>query len=580
MSYAIPQEEPLKASIFGGQSQADNENNPSASYNKTGDTGTINAGGGGGGKQEKSAEQVQQQSAQQRQAAFPLREIFKRNTAAQVGAPDFSKTSNAIAQAGTALQNAANAYTTSNVSAVPTIDQGTINTYAGIPSPTPAPAAATTTPPPTAEATTATPPPPAPPARTAEQAGSDIIAAITPRSAALTKFELPKEATLPTENELAGRFNTSSGLTTEILKANPVVGQSRGAAGLDTAFLQGNTAFQKSKDAILGSGKEAIAKQNTLLANLPETTRVAVDAAIKDAERNARELLKTTAGGFETDAKTKQDAYEIARKELEERIADGNLSPEMKAQILAAFDAQTSKFSPNQKTMSADFKNFLADPNRMGLASSLASEIADYGGDVGNYNLDNFNNANLASGFKVADTSTNLSDFMSDDQYNPYSKISSLLGKTTTRGTSATAQPLTYDPTNATNLAIQYQQMQDAAASGKDALKSNLTSLNQLGANDVVETNMAGKKDGEFNKKFKEFTKGMTNDNKAAIALYNQFKNSPKAAENIFKAGGNAQPNFAEAAKQFKTTEDQVRAAYAKFSVKANNAFKVKGAIL
>jgi len=45
MSYAIPQEEPLKASIFGGQSQADNENNPSASYNKTGDTGTINAGG-------------------------------------------------------------------------------------------------------------------------------------------------------------------------------------------------------------------------------------------------------------------------------------------------------------------------------------------------------------------------------------------------------------------------------------------------------------------------------------------------------------------------------------------------------
>ena len=252
----------------------------------------------------------------------------------------------------------------------------------------------------------------------------------------------------------------------------------------------------------------------------------------------------------------------------------------MKAQILSAFDAQTSKFSPNEKTMSADFRNFLSDPNRMDLASSLLSEIGEYGGDVGNYNLDNFNNANLASGFKTADTSTNLSDFMSDDQYNPYSKISGLLGKVTTRGTSATAQPLTYDPTNATNLAIQYRQMQDAAASGKNTLKSNLTSLNQLGANDVVETNMAGKKGGEFNTKFKEFTKGMTNDNKAAIALYNQFQNSPKAAENIFKAGGNVQPNFAEAAKQFKTTEDQVRAAYAKFSVKANNAFKVKGAIL
>jgi hypothetical protein len=342
------------SNIFNAPSQLGAQPDGSA-VNKTGDTGVMAAGGGTGGGQEKSAEQVQQRSAQQRQAAFPLREIFKRNTAAQVGAPDFSKTSNAIAQAGTALQNAANAYTASNVSAVPTIDQGTINTYAGIPSPTPAPAAATTTPPPTTEATTATPPPPA---KTAKQAGSDIIAAITPRSAALTKFELPKEATLPTENELAGRFNTSSGLTNEILKANPVVGQSRGAAGLDTAFLQGNTAFQKSKDAILGSGKEAIAKQNTLLAGLPETTRVAAQAAIDDAARNARELLKTTAGGFETDAKTKQDAYEIARKELEKRIADGNLSPEMKAQILAAFDDQTSGFTPNQQTMSSDFRNF------------------------------------------------------------------------------------------------------------------------------------------------------------------------------------------------------------------------------
>jgi len=430
------------SNIFNAPSQLGAQPDGGA-VSKTSDTGVMSAGGGAGGAQEKSAGQVQQQSAQQRQAAFPLREIFKRNTAAQVGAPDFSKTSNAIAQAGTALQNAANAYTASNVSAVPTIDQGTIDTYAGIPSATPAPAA---------QATTATPPPPAPPAKTAEQAGNEITAAITPRSAALTKFELPKEATLPTENELQGRFNTSSGLTNEILQANPVVGQSRGAAGLDTAFLQGNTAFQKSKDAILGSGKEAIAKQNTLLAGLPETTKVAVDAAIKDAARNARELLKSTAGGFETDAKTKQDAYEIARKKLETRINTGDLSPEMKAQILAEYD--------KQQGMSPDFRKFLTDPNRMGLASSLGKDITEYGGTVGD--LSSFSDANLAGGFRLADTPTDLTSFMSDAQYNPYAKISSLLGKDTTRSAAPPPQ-LTYDPTNLSNAQNQFNKIvQDA----------------------------------------------------------------------------------------------------------------------
>jgi len=438
------------SNIFNAPSQLGAQPDGGA-VSKTSDTGVMSAGGGAGGAQEKSAGQVQQQSAQQRQAAFPLREIFKRNTAAQVGAPDFSKTSNAIAQAGTALQNAANAYTASNVSAVPTIDQGTIDTYAGIPSATPAPAA---------QATTATPPPPAPPAKTAEQAGNEITAAITPRSAALTKFELPKEATLPTENELQGRFNTSSGLTNEILQANPVVGQSRGAAGLDTAFLQGNTAFQKSKDAILGSGKEAIAKQNTLLAGLPETTKVAVDAAIKDAARNARELLKSTAGGFETDAKTKQDAYEIARKKLETRINTGDLSPEMKAQILAEYD--------KQQGMSPDFRKFLTDPNRMGLASSLGKDITEYGGTVGD--LSSFSDANLAGGFRLADTPTDLTSFMSDAQYNPYAKISSLLGKDTTRSAAPPPQ-LTYDPTNLSNAQNQFNKIvQDA-----NTVKTNFT---------------------------------------------------------------------------------------------------------
>jgi len=492
------------SNIFNAQPQPGAQPDSSA-VSKTGDTGIMAAGGGAGKGPEKSAEQVQQRSAQQRQAAFPLREIFKRNTAAQVGAPDFSKTSNAIAQAGTALQNAANAYTASNVSAVPTIDQETINTYAGI-----APPPARQVKPPTEfggvpredkiTPAVGTPgrkdqPPPPPPAPVSDpiaeqEAGNKIIAAITPRSAALTKFELPTEAALPTENDLAGRFNTSSGLTNEILKANPVIGQSRGAAGLDTAFLQGNTAFQKSKDAILASGKEAIGKQNTLLATLPETTRVAAQAAIDTANANARALLASTAGGYETTAQAKQAAFEAARVELQNRINSGNLSPEMKAQILAAFDAQTSGFTPNQRTMSSDFRNFLSDPNRMGLASSLLSEIGEYGGDVGNYNVNNFNNANLAKGFSVADTSTNLSDFMSDDQYNPYSKISGLLGKVTTRGTSANAQPLAYDPTNATNLAIQYQQMQSDLASGKKQyedtktiIQNKVNELNDLKSN-------------------------------------------------------------------------------------------------
>lgn len=434
------------SNIFNAPSQLGAQPD-SGAVSKTGDTGIMAAGGGAGGGPEKSAEQVQQRSAQQRQAAFPLREIFKRNTAAQVGAPDFSKTSNAIAQAGTALQNAANAYTASNVSTVPTIDQGTINTYAGIPSPTPAPAA---------EAKTATPTTPTPPAKTAEQAGSDIIAAITPRSAALTKFELPKESTLPTEDELSGRFNTSSGLTNEILQANPVVGQSRGAAGLDTAFLQGNTDFQKSKDAILASGKEAIAKQNTLLANLPETTRVAAQAAIDDAARNARELLKTTAGGYETDAKTRQAAFETARTELKDRIDKGNLSDAMKAQILAEYD--------KQQGMSPDFRRFLADPNKMGLASALGKDITDYGGTVGD--LSSFSDANLAGGFRLANTPTDVTSFMSDEQYNPYAKINSLLGKDTTRAAAPPPQ-LTYDPTAAINAATQYEQMNKNAATGR-----------------------------------------------------------------------------------------------------------------
>lgn len=505
------------SNIFNAQPQPGAQPDSSA-VSKTGDTGIMAAGGGAGKGPEKSAEQVQQRSAQQRQAAFPLREIFKRNTAAQVGAPDFSKTSNAIAQAGTALQNAANAYTASNVSAVPTIDQETINTYAGIPKtfaetslnkatagPDSAAAKELANAAITNQQTTSsgdngaakiagteavTKQKTAVDPNAAQEAGNKIISTITPRSAALTKFELPTEAALPTENELSGRFNTSSGLTNEILKANPVVGQSRGAAGLDTAFLQGNTAFQKSKDAILASGKEAIGKQNTLLASLPETTRVAAQAAIDTANANARALLASTAGGYETTAQAKQAAFEAARVELQNRINSGNLSPEMKAQILAAFDAQTSGFTPNQQTMSSDFRNFLSDPNRMGLASSLLSEIGEYGGDVGNYNVNNFNNANLAKGFSVADTSTNLSDFMSDDQYNPYSKISGLLGKVTTRGTSANAQPLAYDPTNATNLAIQYQQMQSDLASGKKQyedtktiIQNKINELNDLKSN-------------------------------------------------------------------------------------------------
>jgi hypothetical protein len=303
---------------------------------------------------------------------------------------------------------------------------------------------------------------------------------------------LPTEATLPTENELQSRFNTSSGLTNEILQANPVVGQSRGAAGLDTAFLQGNTDFQKSKDAILASGKEAIGKQNTLLASLPETTRVAAQAAIDDAAKKARELLKSTAGGYETTAQAEQAAFEAARVELQNRINSGNLSPEMKAQILAAFDAQTSGFTPNQKTMSADFRNFLSDPNRMGLASSLASEIKDYGGDPGDFNLGNFSNANLTRGFTVAGTPTNITSFMSDDQYNPYAKISSLLGKDTTRGAAATAQPFTYDPTNATNAAIQYQQMQDKLATGKKTYDGTKTIIqNQINELDNLKNTFA-----------------------------------------------------------------------------------------
>lgn len=450
------------SNIFNAQPQPGAQPDSSA-VSKTGDTGIMGAGGGTGGGPEKTAEQVQQRSAQRRQAAFPLREIFKRNTAAQVGAPDFSKTSNAIAQAGTALQNAANAYTASNVSAVPTIDQSTINTYAGIVRPERkiiGYGGGDNVPifdgPPVEKGTS--------PALTynidpnaAQEAGNKITSAITPRSAALTKFELPKEANLPTENELTGRFNTSSGLTNEILQANPVVGQSRGAAGLDTAFLQGNTAFQKSKDAILASGKEAIGKQNTLLATLPETTRVAAQAAIDDAAKNARELLKTTAGGYETDAKTRQAAFETTRTELKDRIDKGNLSDAMKAQILAEYD--------KQQGMSPDFRKFLSDPNRMGLASSLGKDITDYGGTVGD--LSSFSDANLAGGFRLADTPTDLTSFMSDDQYNPYAKISSLLGKDTTRAAAATTQPLTYDATNLSNARKQFDEMNKASTTGR-----------------------------------------------------------------------------------------------------------------
>jgi hypothetical protein len=180
---------------------------------------------------------------------------------------------------------------------------------------------------------------------------------------------------------------------------------------------------------------------------------VAAQAAIDDAAKKAKELLKSTAGGFETDAKTKQDAYEIARKDLEDRIASGDLSPEMKAQILAAYD--------DQQGMSPDFKKFLTDPNRMGLASSLGKDITDYGGTVGD--LESFNDKNLAKGFKLADTPTDVTSFMSDDQYNPYSRINSLLGKDTTRAAAAKAQPLTYDATNLSNAQNQFNKIvQDA----------------------------------------------------------------------------------------------------------------------
>lgn len=464
------------SNIFGSQPQPGGQPG-SDGFNKTGDTGIIGAGGAAGGGQEKSAEQVQQQSANQRSAAFPLREIMKRNTASQVGAPDFSKTSNAIANAGTAFQTAANAYTAGNVEAVPTINQGTINTYAGIPSATPPPAQA-------AEATATTPAPAT--TKTAAEAGNEITAAITPRQAALTQFEMPKEAALPSDSELQGRFNTSSGLTNEILKANPVVGQSRGAAGLDTAFLQGNTAFQKSKDAILASGSQAGKERATALAALPETTRVAVQSAIDTAATNAKAMLASTASGYEADAKTKQEAFEAARKDLQGKIDSGNLTPEMKAQILAEFDKQVSGFTPNQQGLADDFKGFLSDPNRMSLTGDMAREVTDYGGDAGNFNLSNFDDKNLASGFKVAGTPTNQTSFMSDEQYNPWSKISSLLGKDVTRGAAATTQPLSFDPTNLTNAAMQYQGMKDISTTGKKNYDSGKTIV-QKGVDELNE---------------------------------------------------------------------------------------------
>ena len=195
----------------------------------------------------------------------------------------------------------------------------------------------------------------------------------------------------------------------------------------------------------------------------------------------------------------------------------------MKSTILAEFDKQASGFTPNQQGLASDFRGFLTDPNRMNLTGDMARDVTDYGGDAGNYNLDNFDDKNLASGFTVAGTPTNQTSFMTDEQYNPWSKISSLLGKDVTRGAAATTQPLSYDPTNLTNANMQYQGMKDISTTGKKNYDSGKTIV-QKGVDELNELK-------ELQNKYQDMSKGKKGNFGAALARDNAKKIAAKEAE-------------------------------------------------
>ena len=393
---------------------------------KTAGSGTLTAGtgmplsGAYRGRQT-GGPQVTEQVRGQRQARLPLQQIYARNVGESVSLPDFSKTMQQIKGAQEGAKKAAEEYAAAERGRVQSLSEEDV---AGV-------------------------------ASGSEQATQKAQNILTPQQAALSE-QFAISSKVPAG--LAERFGTSAGLVGEYRKERQDPSLSRGAAALDVSLLQKQPEFQKARQAVLRSGQEAQKAQSELLKNVPEETKKAVQDAIDASRAAAKSRLQEESGKYETAAAGAQKAYDEARGNIQAAINTGELTPAMASQLSNWFEGQFGKGIADQETKNY-LRGFLTDPNARSQLQSFSDELQNLGGLAPTYFGDY--GFNPASAFAARATPGDLSAFMSEEQFNPYSRIKGLLGEAPTRAMAAPTSPL--ELTNEGQLQLQDYLMQAEA---------------------------------------------------------------------------------------------------------------------